>query len=526
MCTPWQDKGCASARILPEVSCRIETDSLYIRSPGPAFRVPARKIEIPKALAVCEILNNCPQTGLLIVTLAMGFLRSTSLGVAFIVPCAIAITVSVTDFGGRGDGRFDNAQAFSAAVAAVADAGGGTVFVPAGRFVTSPFNLSSQLTLLLGDGAALEGSADIKAWPLLPALLSFPGSQRYAPIIGCYSCSGVTIATNGSAEAEFDGGGLPWWLAHFDKSLLGDRPHMLEFIASRGVDVSGLHLHSSPYWTVRLSILACLAAPALRPHHPSSYILLQVLPYHSQGVHFHDMSILNIAAPNGDGIDPAGSADVLIERVNISTSDDAIAIKSGTIPGFPPASNITVRDSDLSSSEACVAIGSEMASGVFGVHVYNVTCRSAGHAPLYIKSRQTAGGIVADVLFEQVLLGPGVIAKGLWLSQHFGENGENVDKGDEGGALTVAATDYPTMRNITMRETRVVPGTFVVQAAVVEGDLLVSAPGTGGAGVISNVTLDGVDFGSPTLGWACANTSGTWSAVSPKPCSAFTPVPP
>ena len=36
--------------------------------------------------------------------------------------------------------------------------------------------------------------------------------------------------------------------------------------------------------------------------------------------------------PNGDGIDPDGSADVLIERVSITTADDAIAIKSGTAP--------------------------------------------------------------------------------------------------------------------------------------------------------------------------------------------------
>ena len=247
-----------------------------------------------------------------------------------------------------------------------------------------------------------------------------------------------------------------------------------------------------------------------------------MLPYQSRGVHFHDLSILNVAAPNGDGIDPTGSEDVVIERVNISTSDDAIAIKSGTVPGFPSATNITIRDSVLSSDEACVAIGSEMASGVVGVHVSNVTCRSAGHAPLYIKSRRTAGGVVADVLFEQVVLGPGVIAKGLWLSQHFGENGENA--GDD--IVADAVTGYPTMRNITLRNVSVSPGTVIEQAAVVDGDLPVTAPGPGGSGVIFNVTLDKVNFGSPILGWKCANTSGTWSAVTPKPCSAFTPATP
>lgn len=241
------------------------------------------------------------------------------------------------------------------------------------------------------------------------------------------------------------------------------------------------------------------------------------------------MSILNTAAPNGDGIDPTGSADVLIERVNISTSDDAIAIKSGTVPGYPRTTNVTIRHCTFSSSEACIAIGSEMASDVIGVNVYNITCLSAGHAPLYIKERQGAGGTVANVVFENVTLGPGVIAKGLWLSQHFGENGENAD-----GDLTATSTRtlpssptaaYPVMRNITLRHVRLVAeGGTVVKAAVVAGDL--PTPGPGGAGTVVGVTLDDVYFGAPLVGWQCANASGVWRNVTPAPCSAFTPLPP
>jgi polygalacturonase len=181
------------------------------------------------------------------------------------VCCESAFIVSVTAFGGRGDGTFDNAAAFTAAVSAVSAAGGGTVYVPSGRFLSSPFNLTSRLTLLLGNGAVLVGGHNITAWPLLSALPAFPGGQRYAPIIGCYNCSSVAIATNGTTEVEFDGGGAPWWLAKLAHTLHGDRPHMLEFFGCDGVDVSGIHLHSSPYWTVRISWHRLGSRPAVLP---------------------------------------------------------------------------------------------------------------------------------------------------------------------------------------------------------------------------------------------------------------------
>ena len=255
--------------------------------------------------------------------------------------------------------------------------------------------------------------------------------------------------------------------------------------------------------------------------HPAVH--LQVLPYASRSLYFHDLSILNVAAPNGDGIDPTGSADVLIERVNISTSDDAIAIKSGTVPGFAPTTNVTIRHSTLRSTEACVGIGSEMASDVIGVHVYNITCEAAGHAPLYIKERKDAGGVVANVVFENVTLGPGIIAKGLWLSQHFGENGEKVGKVGAGSTTRASnGSSYPVMRNITLRHVWLVAGGgAVIDAAVVAGDL--PTPGPGGVGTILGVTLEDVHFGAPLLGWQCANASGVWRNVTPTPCSAFTP---
>jgi hypothetical protein len=65
---------------------------------------------------------------------------------------------NLTDFGGVGDGRAVNTQAFERAVEAIsalADRGGGQLNVPPGRWLTGPFNLTSHMTLFLAEGAEI-----------------------------------------------------------------------------------------------------------------------------------------------------------------------------------------------------------------------------------------------------------------------------------------------------------------------------------------------------------------------------------
>src|SRR5687767_14407977 len=54
---------------------------------------------------------------------------------------------AVTKYGGKGEGQFDNTEAFRKAVAACNKAGGGRVVVPAGTFLTGPIHLLSNVNL-------------------------------------------------------------------------------------------------------------------------------------------------------------------------------------------------------------------------------------------------------------------------------------------------------------------------------------------------------------------------------------------
>jgi hypothetical protein len=171
------------------------------------------------------------------------------------------VDVSILDFGGKGDGKTDNTAAFQRAVAAVAAAGGGTLTVPAGTFLSGPFNLTSNFALVLNRGATLLGGVDFAAWPLVPPLPSFPGDgPRFAPLLGGVGLTGVRVTGGGIIDAQ----GLLWYAA--SHSLKGQRPHALELNNATNVEVDGVTFYNAAFWTVH--------------------------PVYCTGVHIHDLTIV------------------------------------------------------------------------------------------------------------------------------------------------------------------------------------------------------------------------------------------
>lgn len=82
------------------------------------------------------------------------------------------VVMSITDFGGVGDGTTSNTEAFRKAVLYMQQQqqpGGSQLNVPRGRWLTGSFNLTSNFTLFLQEGAVILGSQ-----VNLPFPFSFP----------------------------------------------------------------------------------------------------------------------------------------------------------------------------------------------------------------------------------------------------------------------------------------------------------------------------------------------------------------
>ena len=68
---------------------------------------------------------------------------------------------SILEYGARPDGKTLNTNAIQRAVDDAYQAGGGTVHVPSGTFLTGRIDLRSRVTLYLDEGCTLRGSTSL-----------------------------------------------------------------------------------------------------------------------------------------------------------------------------------------------------------------------------------------------------------------------------------------------------------------------------------------------------------------------------
>ena len=221
----------------------------------------------------------------------------------------------IRSFGAVGDARTDCTPALTQAVAAAERLGRPAVVrVPEGTFRARSFALASGVTLEVdGTLAGLVGDDALRDWPTLPPLPTYGRDRdgakrgRYRALVFAQDSRQVAIRGRGT----IDGSGAWWWDRR--KSLKLGRPHLIEFYNTTGVEVTGLTLKDSAFWTVH--------------------------PVYSSHVHVHGVTIrAPLYAPNVDGIDPDSCRRVLIEWCDISVGDDHIAIKAGVCGASSPSS--------------------------------------------------------------------------------------------------------------------------------------------------------------------------------------------
>jgi polygalacturonase len=304
---------------------------------------------------------------------------------------------NVRAHGAAGDGQTLDSPAIQSAIDLCAAQGGGTIYLPAGQYLTGSLFLRSNITFHLDAGAVILGSENPEDYPVIDSRWEGMHQDTHAPLIGGNDLHNIAVTGRGT----IDGRGAVWWKAKLEKTLAHPRPRLISFSDCRNVLIQDITAINSPSWTIN--------------------------PIHCQNVTIHAITIINPAdSPNTDGIDPDSCRLVRISDCYISVGDDCITLKSGTEHDRPdraaPCRDITITNCTLERGHGGVVIGSEMSGGVKNVVISNCVFIGTDRG-IRIKTRRGRGGTIEDIRVSNLIMDGVLCPFTMNLYYHIGERG-------------------------------------------------------------------------------------------------------
>jgi polygalacturonase len=287
--------------------------------------------------------------------------------------------------------------------------GGGTLFFPAGTYLTGPVILKSNITLYLDAGSVIKFTDDFDDYlPMVQSRWEDVRVKNFKSQIYAYRCENIAIKGDG----HFDGQGRKWWnfmrdiaankqvdnkwqeiFKNENVTLLAKnqyirdknnflRPPMITTYECRNVLIEGVSFSNPPFWTIMPAFTDNITITGITIDNPDD-------------------------SPNTDGIDPLILSNVHISNCHITVGDDCIVIKSGRDEDGREAGvateNVTITNCTMLKGHGGVVIGSEMSGGVKRVTISNCVFEGTDIG-IRIKTMRGRGGLVEDVRVSNITM--------------------------------------------------------------------------------------------------------------------------
>jgi polygalacturonase len=340
---------------------------------------------------------------------------------------------NIVDFGAIPNGKILSTEAFSQAISAASKVGGGTVYVPAGIYLTGTIYFKSNINLQLAPGAVILFSDDINDYDVVYSRWEGVEREVYSSCIYGADLENISITGFGT----IDGQGEKWWKRHENNELKYPRPKLISFDNCNKVLIDGIKLTNSPSWTIN--------------------------PICCENVTINNVTIKNPAnSPNTDGIDPDSCKNVHISNCHVDVGDDCIVIKSGTEDSIKriPCENITITNCTMVHGHGGVVIGSEMSGGVRNVVISNCVFEGTDRG-VRMKTRRGRGGFVEDIRINNIIMKEVLCPLVFHLYYFCGPGGDDKLTWDKAPYPIDAKTPFFRrihISNITAREVRAAAG--------------------------------------------------------------------
>ncbi len=287
---------------------------------------------------------------------------------------------NVLKYGAKKSGTELSTKAIQSAIDACSASGGGTVWFPAGKYLSGTIYLKSHVTLFLDAGAVLSGSQDLKDYPVTIAnIRSYTDNYTNKSLIYAESLEDIAITGNGM----IDGNGSFFKVENMenDDSLrkkdefwfYKSRPYMIRVINCKKILIRDITLLNSPMWV-------------------QHYLLCEDL-------NIDGITVNSRVNHNNDGIDIDACKGVRISNCNVISGDDAIVLKS-TVD--TPCRDVTITNCILSSDCNAFKMGTETNAGFRNIVFSNSTIYDTHLAGITLQI--VDGGTLEGILVSNVTM--------------------------------------------------------------------------------------------------------------------------
>jgi polygalacturonase/pectin methylesterase-like acyl-CoA thioesterase len=305
---------------------------------------------------------------------------------------------AITDFGAVGDGAADCTRAFADAIIACKESGGGRVVVPAGKFLTGPIHLLSNVNLHVVKDATVLFTTNTAAYlPVVFTRYESTEVMNYSPLIYAFGQKNIAITGEGTLDSQATNGVWHSWSRKGEGAKLVEmgnndvpvrdrvfgaghflRPYFIQPTRCRNILIEGVKILGSPMWVVS--------------------------PLYCTNVTVRGVTV-EATGPNTDGCDPDSCTDVLIKDCSFSDGDDCIAIKSGRDRDGHrvniPSRNLVIQNCQFKAGHGGVSAGSETSGGVENVFAEDCIFNSPDLDYAFrFKTNPARGGYIRNVFIR------------------------------------------------------------------------------------------------------------------------------